>query len=244
MVVCSLFCPPLADGVGATLAFSLKWIGEKRWHASPLGLRSIVELTASGKQCVSQRGHAPDGEVLLHGRWSAHQSPLFSVCSGFKGNTGQPGEDEEKKTHHHTVKCRSLPKGFIADAYSESLSWILQKHVHLNKQAVGAKWPDWGSSFWLTVGVHNDSNADDRNMDDSYYQVKSSHFMNVIPHCKSWFSFFSNPDGFGCTSNGSEWCKCIFDEAVKDTLLKIHTFHLTFQGMVGSAWPLATWPFV
>lgn len=33
--------------------------------------------------------------------------PIVSVCSGFKGNTGQPG----RKKKPHTVKCCSLPKG-------------------------------------------------------------------------------------------------------------------------------------
>lgn len=56
-----------------------------------------------------------------------------------------------KKNYYHTVKCCSLPKGsgwlgFIADAYSKTLSWILQKHVHLHKQAMSAKCPSWGSA--------------------------------------------------------------------------------------------------
>lgn len=95
---------------------------------------------------------------------------LFRLQREYRSAWGRR-KTKKKKTHHHTVKCRSLPKGsgwwgFIA-AYSKTLSWILQKHVHLNKQAAGAKCPSWGSAkmcvvvFLLVVGVHNDSNGDD-----------------------------------------------------------------------------------
>lgn len=40
----------------------------KRFDIQPPGPWSIVEMKASGKLCESQQGHAPYGEVLLHGR--------------------------------------------------------------------------------------------------------------------------------------------------------------------------------
>lgn len=80
-----------------------------------------------------QRGHAPYGEVLLHGRWSSHQSPLFLLCSSFKGNTGQSG-----KPHSQTLQfAKGLWEAGIHLCVVKTLSGILQKHIHVNKQAVG-----------------------------------------------------------------------------------------------------------
>lgn len=80
-----------------------------------------------------QWGHAPYGEVLLHGRWSGHQSPLFLLCSGFKQNTGQSG-----KPHSQMLQfANGFWEAGIHLCVVKTLSGILQKHVHVNKQAVG-----------------------------------------------------------------------------------------------------------
>ena len=81
---------------------SLKsWI--KGSDTRPLGPRSIVEMKASGKLCESQRGHAPYGEVLLHGRWSAIKAHCFCFVQASKGIL--------VSLENRTVKRCSLPKG-------------------------------------------------------------------------------------------------------------------------------------
>lgn len=68
--------------------------------------------------------------------------PIVSVCSGFKGNTGQPGK--KKPTHSQMLQfAKGLRVAGIHRCAVKTLSWILQKHVHLNKQAAGAKCPSW-----------------------------------------------------------------------------------------------------
>lgn len=114
---------------------SLKsWI--KGSDTQPLGPWSIVEMKASGKLCESQRATARACTIW----WSVatrplirHQSPLFLLCSGFKGNTGQSG-----KPHSQTLQfAKGHWEAGIHLCVAKTLSGILQEHVHVNKQAVG-----------------------------------------------------------------------------------------------------------
>lgn len=67
--------------------------------------------------------------------------PIVSVCSGFKGNTGQPG-----KPHSQTLEfAKGLWEAGIHLCVVKTLSGILRKHVHVNKQA-GGKVPELSCS--------------------------------------------------------------------------------------------------
>lgn len=76
-------------------------------------------MKAGGKLCVSRRGHAPDGEALLHGRWSAHQSPLFLFVQASKGILVSLGK---KKTHtqSNAAVCQRAPGGRYSSLRSQN----------------------------------------------------------------------------------------------------------------------------
>lgn len=148
--VCSLFWSPWCGGASMTLApLTSGWKDVTRsssWSAVHCGNESRWQtVCVAARACT--RWWSPATRTLIR-----PSKPivfcLFRLQREYRSAWGR--RKKKRKTHHHTVKCRSLPKGsgwwgFIA-AYSKTLSWILQKHVHLNKQAAGAKCPSWGSS--------------------------------------------------------------------------------------------------
>lgn len=169
---CWLWCEELCNNSCSKHSFShfLKsWI--KGFDTSLPGLWSIVSMKASGKLCESQRGHAPYGEALLHGRWWCHQSPivyaLFKLQREYWSawKTIQLNAAVRKRTlrGRYSTLC-SLTNPAKTCGHEQTSSWH-SGHAELI----------WKIS--LVVGVHNDSNEDSSKASDGDYQMRNLHFL-------------------------------------------------------------------